>query len=446
MTRPRLLWDKGGVAPDAAIQRFLAGEDVVLDRALFLHDVAGTRAHVRGLGRIGVLSEADTSALVAALDLLAEEWRTGRFVLDERYEDGHSAIEAFVVEKLGDVGKRVHTARSRNDQVQTALRLYMKDRLGELARTSAACARALLDRVAKDGAVPMPGYTHLQRAVPSSVGIWFGGLAEAFVDDADLALATRTWIDACPLGTAAGYGVNLPLDRDGVAQELGFARLVVSPVYAQNARGKAEIAVLAALGQALLDVRRLAWDLSLFTTAEFAFVKLPDAYTTGSSLMPNKRNPDVVELLRASYGSVLAAQVDVATTLSLPSGYQRDLQATKGPFVTTMARGLAALALVPRLVRDLTFDEQRMRAAITRDTFATDRAVSLAAGGTPFRDAYRQVAEELGDPSWSAPSPEESLRARVSPGGAADLRTDVVRARLDALPLPAAEEPGHAAP
>jgi argininosuccinate lyase len=278
---------------------------------------------------------------------------------------------------------------------------------------------------------PMPGYTHLQGAVPSSVGLWLGEFAEAFLDDCELARATRAWIDRSPLGTAAGYGVNLPLDREGVARALGFARLQWNPIYAQNSRGKFELALLGALAQPLLDVRRLAWDLSLYTTAEFAFVKLPDRYTTGSSIMPNKRNPDVVELLRAAYGVVAGATAEVEAALSLPSGYHRDLQATKGPVLRALDGALLALDLLPDLVRGLEFDRARMRAAIGPDLFATDRAVDLAASGMPFREAYQRVAKELGQ--LAPPAPEESLKARVSPGGPGQLGLDRLQARLGEL-------------
>jgi argininosuccinate lyase len=277
----------------------------------------------------------------------------------------------------------------------------------------------------------MPGYTHLQRAVPSSVGLWLGAFAEAFVDDAAFAVSTRSWLATCPLGTGAGYGVNLPLDREGVARELGLPRLQLNPMYVQNSRGKFELAALGALAQALLDVRRFAWDLSLFTSAEFGFVELPRMYITGSSLMPNKKNPDVVELLRAAAASVIGAQTEVASALSLPSGYHRDLQVTKAPLLRAMRQGLAALSLVARLVQGFTLIPSRMRQAITGDMFATDRALDLARAGTPFRDAYRAVAKDLD--ATGAYDLEASLAARVSPGATADLGVHEMRNRLEAV-------------
>src|SRR5512146_3034746 len=279
--------------------------------------------------------------------------------------------------------------------------------------------------------LPLPGYTHLQRAVVSSTAMWFAGFAEAFIDNAQRARDTLAWIDANPLGTAAGYGVNLKLDRDHTTSALGFARLQVSPVYAQLSRGKFEIAALDALGSATLDLRRLAWDLSLFTTAEFGFVTLPPEYTTGSSIMPNKRNPDVVELLRASYACVAAARTEIEQLLSLPSGYQRDLQFSKGGLVHGFGRGLGALALLPDLLRRMRWNADAMRAAIEPAMYATDVAIEQAAAGVPFREAYRRAAQSID--GGGARTPEASLDARTSPGAAGDLRLDELRARLNAL-------------
>jgi argininosuccinate lyase len=425
------IWDKDGAAVDARIQRFLAGDDVVLDRALFLHDVRASRAHVHGLGRIGVLGADEAVALDAALDDLAAAFGRGEFVLDDRFEDGHSAIEAYLTERLGDAGKKVHTGRSRNDQVLVALRLLVRDALDRIHAEIKDAAAAFLDRAAADALTPMPGYTHLQRAVPSSVGLWLAGFAEALIDDAAFVSAARHLLDACPLGTAAGYGVNLPLDRQGVSDELGFGRVLLNPVYAQNSRGKLELGALMALLQPLLDVRRFAWDLSLYTTAEYAFVKLPAQYVTGSSIMPNKKNPDVVELLRAAAAPVMGAMAEIESVLSLPSGYQRDLQATKGPVLRALAHGIEALALLPALVRTMELDRPRMAAAITPDLYATDVAVELTAQGVPFRTAYRQVADSLG--SLAARQPEDSLAARTSPGATANLMLDVLRERLAAV-------------
>jgi argininosuccinate lyase len=426
-----LLWQKAGVSTDARIMRFLAGDDVLLDREFFLHDIAASKVHVEGLARVGVVGAEEADSLARELDALADDFRNGDFVLDDRFEDGHSAIEARLIERLGDIGRKVHTGRSRNDQILVATRLWLKEKLGALLAACRDSAAACLHRAGRES-LPMPGYTHLQRAVVSSTALWFAGFAEAFIDDAARARDALAWIDVNPLGTAAGYGVNLALDRDHATRALGFARLQVNPVYAQLSRGKFEIGALDALGAALLDLRRLAWDLSLFTTAEFDFVGLPAEYTTGSSIMPNKRNPDVIELMRATYASVAAARVEIEQLLSLPSGYQRDLQPGKGAIFHGFSRGLAALELLPDLLARFAWKVDRLRAAIEPSMYATDVAIEAAVSGVPFRDAYRQAAERAAS-AGEGRTPEASLAARVSPGAAGDLRLDVLRERLEAL-------------
>ncbi|RRN80332.1 argininosuccinate lyase [Pseudoxanthomonas sp. SGD-10] len=427
-----LLWQKPGVAVDAQIQRFLAGDDVILDREFFLHDIAASTAHAEGLQRIGILSAEELEGLKRELAILAEDFRSGAFVLDERYEDCHSAIESRLTERLGDAGRKIHTGRSRNDQILVATRLWLKEKLARVAQLSREVARVALDRAAAEKDLPIPGYTHIQRAVVSSAGMWWAGWAEAFIDDAIRAADTLKLVDCNPLGTAAGYGVNLRLDREHTTAALGFARMQVSPVYAQLSRGKFELAALEALGSATLDLRRLAWDLSLYTTAEFGFVALPPQYTTGSSIMPNKRNPDVIELMRATHASVAAARTEIEQLLSLPSGYQRDLQSSKGAIVHGFARGLAALELLPALLANLEWRGDKLRAAIDSGMYATDVAVEAAIAGVPFREAYKAAAASA-DTAGQGRTPEGSLAARTSPGAAADLRLAELEARWAAL-------------
>jgi argininosuccinate lyase len=423
-----LLWQKTGVQVDARIMQFLAGDDVLLDREFFLYDIAASKAHVEGLARIGLLADDESKTLMRELDLLGEDFNKGDFVVDERYEDGHSAIEARLSERLGDVGRKVHTGRSRNDQILVATRLWLKAKLGELSDVCAQIARVCLQRATSE-VLPLPGYTHLQRAVVSSTSMWLAGFAESFIDDARRARQSLDWIDANPLGTAAGFGVNLKLDREFTTTKLGFARMQFSPIAAQLSRGKFEMAALEALGSALLDLRRMAWDLSLFTTAEFGFVSMPVEYTTGSSIMPNKRNPDVIELLRASYARVAAARNEIEQLLSLPSGYQRDLQFSKAALVRGFAHGLDALALLPDMLSRMQWNAAAMRTAIEPAMYATDAAIEQSIAGVPFRDAYVRAADTSHD-AGQGRTPETSLAARVSPGSAADLRLDELHERL----------------
>lgn len=423
------IWSKGDDSgPDAAVQDFLAGEDILWDRHLFEYDIAASRAHVAGLARIGILDDDELARLDDALAHLGDAFSAGTFVLGPPHEDGHSAIEAHLTERLGETGKKVHAGRSRNDQVQVALRLYLRERLDALAAVCRDIAEAFLDRAEIDGGLVMPGYTHLQRAVPSTAGLWLAGFAEAFIDIAGLAALTRGWLNSSPLGTAAGYGVNLPLDRDGTAEALGFARLQINPQYAQNSRGRFELQAVSCLAQATLELRRLAWDLSLYVSAEFNFVSLASRYRTGSSIMPNKANPDAVELLRAQHAVVQGAMAELQAALALPSGYHRDLQVSKPPLIRAFECGLRALRLIPDLVATLEFDAEAMRAAIDAELYATDAAMERSLEGVAFRDAYRAAMRS----DLAGRTPEASAAARVSPGACADLRLDQLRARLAA--------------
>ncbi|MEM1080038.1 MAG: argininosuccinate lyase [Pseudomonadota bacterium] len=428
MTDP--VWKKRGAAPvPEAVMRFLAGEDVVLDRQLLPFDIRASQAHARGLGRIGVLSETDAAAMIQSLDQLLEAFSQGRFVLDDRFEDGHSAIEHWLVEQLGEVGLRIHAGRSRNDQVAVALRLFMKDRLNRLAAHCARMADAALHRARSEALQPIPGHTHLQQAMPSSLGLWWAGHAESFIDSMDLAQRVCDWLDASPLGTASGFGVNIALDRAGVAADLGFARVVLNPQNAQAQRGKVELRALDALAAATADTRRLCWDLSLFVSQEFGFATIGNQFCTGSSIMPNKHNPDAVELLRALHATVVGARTELESILSLPSGYQRDLQDTKPPLLRAFAKALAGLALVPELIGSVQWNHERMQALIDPTLFATDLANDRVARGDSFREAYRAVAEDLSQ--LDAPSVEHSLQARVSPGACGQLELEQMEQRLD---------------
>jgi len=416
---------------DPAIMAFMAGEDVELDKQLLQFDLKASAAHVSGLQQINILSAEEAEQLKQGLRQLEEEVAAGTRGLDSSFEDGHSAIECWLTEMLGDAGAKIHTGRSRNDQVAVALRLFMKDRLSQLQHICTSVASVLLKRVETEAMIPMAGYTHLQSAMPSSAGLWLAGHAEAFIDNAELAAFTTQWLDASPLGTASGFGVNLDLPRKEVADDLGFHRLVVNPQYAQNSRGKIELQALSVLSACTLDLRRLAWDLSLFTTHEFNFVKLPAQYYTGSSIMPNKHNPDTVELLRAVHGVVQGAQTEIASVLSLPSGYQRDLQATKPPLMRAFSKGIEALALLPDLLSGFEWQVERMHASISPEMLATDRATNLAREGIPFREAYKIAAAEIG--TMNMDNIQKSLAQRSSPGGCGNLGVDILLARLGAL-------------
>ena len=425
-----VLWSEDGkLAP--GVMDFLAGEDVKLDRQLLVYDIRASQAHIRGLSRIGIFSKAEAGQLVAALDELSLDFQLGGFILDDSFEDGHSAIEAYLTERFDELGKKIHTGRSRNDQILVATRLYMRDQLQQTQELTLAITEACLARAEADELTPMPGYTHLQPAMPSSIGLWMGAFAEAMLDNAQWLAAVTRQINTSPLGAAAGFGVSLPLDREGVAKELDFDRVQINAMYVQNSRGKFDLMALQALDQVMLDVRRLAWDLSLYSTAEFGFIKMGKGYSTGSSIMPNKSNPDVVEVLRGSVAVIEGAMGELQSLLSLPSGYQRDLQLSKAPLLRAFNTSKQALTIIPGLIESMEFNRERMHAMISDEMFATDRALKLAEQGVSFRDAYLQMkSPKKGDAEFT---PESSLSLRQSLGGSGKPGLQLLRQRLDSF-------------
>lgn len=426
MTQP--LWQKSTTSINQTMMDYMAGEDVILDRELIQYDITASKAHVKGLCSINLLTADESEQLIEQLELLSVALLENKFILDNRFEDCHSAIEFWLVEKLGELGKKIHTGRSRNDQILCATRLYLKSSLEAVIDKCKVSAQACLKQAEKGELQPMPGYTHLQQAVPSSVGMWFAGFAESMIDNLISLNATLDLIDANPLGTAAGYGVNLPLDRELTTKELNFSRIQINPIYAQNSRGKFEIAVLNAMSLCLLDVRRYCWDISVFTTQEFAMVKLPDEMMTGSSIMPNKNNPDLVELMRASYSVIQSAIVELQSLLSLPSGYQRDLQLSKPPLLRAVKKVIDTLSIFPTLIEGTDFIAEACVDKINAPMYATDLAIELSAQNIPFRTAYQQVANSYDD--LEKREPLESLKARVSPGGCGNLMLNDLNARL----------------
>jgi len=343
---------------------------------------------------IGILDDAELASLEAGLNEVADRAAWGQFVIAPGEEDGHTAIENFLTVRCGEAGKKIHTGRSRNDQVLTAVRLWEKDRLGAVLAALDAYAAALGAAADRYVDVAMPGFTHMQAAMPTTVPVWLGSFAAAAGDDrryVELALAS---VDQCPLGTAAGFGVPvIPLDRARTAAELGFARVQDNPMYAQLSRGRLETLVLAACAQVMHGLNRLASDLLLFSTREFALVSLPPALCTGSSLMPQKRNADVLELVRGSYHVVVGEETKIRTmTAGLMSGYNRDVQLTKGPVMRGVAVTLDCLRAMTMVLEGLEVDAAACAAALTDELYATERALALVARGVPFRDAYRQVA------------------------------------------------------
>jgi argininosuccinate lyase len=430
MTIAAKLWAKG-YNLEPAIERFEAARNAALDAELVRHDLWGSLAHARMLRRIGVLSSEEWSQIDEALRALLAEAEAGALRPTTADEDIHTAVEHALVARAGECGKKIHTGRSRNDQVLLDLRLYAKEALLTLVPGLLDTASALLKLAREHEWTPMPGYTHMQRAMLSSVGLWAAAHAEALLDDCGPLSAAYELNDQSPLGSAAAYGVPLPLDRDYVAHLLGFARAHHNVLAAANARGKIEAAVVQALALVMLDLSKWAQDVLLFTTSEYSFFQVPQELCAGSSIMPQKRNLDALELVRARAQTLAALQSQMLSTLAgLPSGYNMDYQETKGPLLDAVGICRDALGVARLYAERLVPDVERLRQACTPELFATDRAYELVAQGVPFRDAYQQVAA---NPAAQEPGDLVArLRARGSAGAPGNLGLPAVAARLDA--------------
>ena len=389
------LWDKG--APlDAAVLAYTAGEDHALDDRLVAYDVRASIAHAAGLAAAGHLSAADFDSLTRALEEIAAEHARGDWRVSLAEEDGQTALETRLTARLGATGGRIHLGRSRNDQVLTALRLYLKDAVAGLVVATGTAAGALRQLGLEQGEVALPGYTHMQQAMPSTVALWANAYAAELDDDAAGLAATARRYDRNPLGSAAGYGTpGLALDRDATSRRLGFAATHEPVTAVQLSRGKAEAAVLFEIALLMTDVGRLAADLLLYYTQEFSYVALPEAFTTGSSIMPQKRNPDVFELIRGRSAVAAACLQEVLGIIAkLPGGYQRDLQLIKVPLFRGIDLAGQTLAILPAALAGIRFrpDQIRLDPAI----HAAEEANRLAvAEGIPFREAYRRIAARL---------------------------------------------------
>jgi len=385
------LWDKG--APlDERVLRFTAGEDHALDNRLVEYDVRASIAHAEMLHDTGLLSRADLDAIRTGLVAIARTHARGDWSVTLSHEDGQTALETLLTERVGEAGARLHAGRSRNDQVLAALRLYLLDALESLVEGAQAAVGALEGIASEQGTIALPGYTHMQQAMPSTVALWARGFAAEIADDIVGLQQARRRIAKNPLGSAAGYGTpNLPIDRDGTRKRLGFPENHEPVTAVQLSRGKGEAEVLFQITLLTQDLGRLAADLLLFYTREFGFVQLPDAFTTGSSIMPQKRNPDVFELVRARTATAQASLVEVlGITAKLPSGYQRDLQLIKAPLFRSIDVCLESLDIMAAALPQVRFRPERIR--LDPDIHAAAEANELVAReGIPFREAYRRI-------------------------------------------------------
>ena len=438
------IWQKGYQLHEQ-VERFEAAQNSQLDNRLIRHDVWGSLAHAAMLTKIGILSEQECRVLHQHLCDILHLAEQGRFEVTQADEDVHARVELYLIERAGEAGKKIHTARSRNDQVLVDTRLYGKEQLHQVAERVIGLCRALLELARKHVDTPMPGYTHMQRAMLSSVGLWAANFAESLLDDERLLVAAYQLNDQSPLGSAAGYGVPMAIDRQYTADLLGFARVQNNVLYAQNGRGKIEAAIMQALSQIMLDLSKFAQDVMLFTTSEYGFFQLPQELCTGSSIMPQKRNADIMELVRARTQTMLALQQQIFGLITgLPSGFNMDYQETKRPFLEALDLVQENLEICTLVASNLVVNVNKLVLACTFELFATDRAYEMATSGQfSFREAYRLVGQEVTakiDELQAAgqPLPSESLEelvkrlhAREHLGASGNLGLEQIQGQLE---------------
>jgi len=393
------LWSSYAKAPEDKqkelnkfVEAFETKGDLELDQKLLKYDIQGSLAHAKMLLKIGILTKEELGKIEKGLKEILELDQKGNFKLEFGDEDIHTKIENFLTKKYGEVGKKIHTGRSRNDQVLTAIRLFNKEKLSEIQKQVLGLIQGFQLFSKKYGEIPMPGYTHMQKAMPSSISLWAGSFKDSLLDDLDFIKAAYKLNNQSPLGSAAGYGVSLNLDKEYTAKLMGFAKIQSNSLYCQNSRGKIEAAILASLISVLQTINKFASDLMLFTTAEFNFFKVSDDLTTGSSIMPQKKNVDLAELLRSKVHLVLGNYVSIVSlTSNLISGYNRDLQDSKKPLFESLEITMDSLKVTRILLENLTPNEKVLKESMTDELYAAEKAYELVKKGMSFRDAYIKV-------------------------------------------------------
>lgn len=397
------LWEKG-IPTDQKIAVFTVGNDRELDLVLSKYDVLSSIAHAKMLQKINILTEKEATDLVKALEEILAEIEKGDFTIEDTFEDVHSKIEYFLTEKLGDTGKKIHTARSRNDQVLVDIHLYLKDEISEIKHLTRKLFDLLISLSKKYESVLLPGYTHLQIAMPSSFGMWLSAYAETLIDDVVLLNAAQKIVDQNPLGSAAGYGSSFPIDRSFTTQELQFATLKYNSVAAQMSRGKSEKTVAFAMSGLASTVSKLALDICLYMSQNFNFISLPSHLTTGSSIMPHKKNPDVFELIRAKCNKIQALPYEITLlTNNLPSGYHRDFQLLKEGLFPAIQSLKSCLEIASFSIKDIQVNETILDDKKYAYLFTVDALNELVTKGKPFRDAYKIVAEQIENNTFQSP-------------------------------------------
>ncbi len=389
------LWDKG-FSTDKKIDHFTVGNDQELDLHLAKYDVVASTAHAKMLGKIGLLSNEECKALVKELGSIGKSIEKGEFTIEPSFEDMHSKIEYLLIEKLGDTGKKIHTARSRNDQVLVAMHLYLKDELSEIKSQTKALFYLLLDLAEKHKEVLLPGYTHLQIAMPSSFGLWFSAYAESLIDDMYFIDAAYKIADQNPLGSAAGYGSSFPIDRSFTTKEMGFETQKYNVVAAQMGRGKVEKASAFGIANIAATLSKMAMDICLYMSQNFDFISFPDELTTGSSIMPHKKNPDVFELVRGKCNKLQAVPNQLTLVINnLPSGYHRDLQLVKEIIVPAIQDMKACLEILTFSLKEIQVNKNILDDPKYDYLFSVDTLNEMVKSGMPFRDAYKTMGKAI---------------------------------------------------
>jgi len=428
----RKLWDKNSNT-DQEIERFTVGKDREMDLYLGKYDVLGSMAHITMLESIGLLEKDELGSLLEELKKIYQLADGGDFVIEEGVEDVHSQVEAMLTERLGDIGKKIHSGRSRNDQVLLDLKLFTRAQIQEIVELVDQLATTLLAQSEKYKSVLMPGYTHLQVAMPSSFGLWFGAYAESLVDDLQLMQAAYRICNRNPLGSAAGYGSSFPLNRQMTTDLLGFDSMNYNVVYAQMGRGKMERTVGFAIAGIAATLSKLAYDACLYNSQNFNFVKLPNEYTTGSSIMPHKKNPDVFELTRAKCNKLQALPQQIMLIANnLPSGYFRDLQIIKEVFLPAFDELKDCLIMVNRMMSGIKVNDLILEDSRYDLIFSVEEVNRLASEGMPFRDAYKHVGLAIEDgnfkPDKHVNHTHEGSIGNLCNNQIAALKNDIVKA------------------
>ena len=431
------LWNKGTSATEA-VDRFTVGNDRVLDLRLARYDVQGSRAHIKMLESIGLLTADELSVLDAALARIAERIEAGDFTLEPDVEDIHSQVELLLTRELGEVGKKIHSGRSRNDQVLVDLKLFLRDELRSVRGEVLTLFGRLQALSEQHKEVLLPGYTHAQVAMPSSFGLWFGAYSEALVDDMYVLGGAFKVVDRNPLGSAAGYGNSFPLDRQMTTDLLGFASPVYNSVAAQMQRGRSERAVASALGGIALTLNKFAADCCQYMCPNFGFIHFPDELTTGSSIMPHKKNPDVWEILRGKCNRILACENEIALMCSnMPHGYHRDYQLLKDVLFPTLELMHECLQMTDYMLAHIEVNDHILENPLYGYLFTVEEVNRRTLAGTPFREAYKQVGIEVNEGRFRyAGGDPAALRAsdlgHTHLGSLGNLCNDKIAALMDA--------------